>query len=90
MKDFLLSIKVLTFLYINDAQVLYSDIGPINTEILRNFVNLFFYLSLPVINGFLSPGFNMPHEYFGFIRIRDASFVTMDGYCQVGIVPEFF
>ncbi len=29
LKDFLLSIKFLTF-YISDAQVLYSDIGPIN------------------------------------------------------------
>ena len=88
MQDFLLSIKVLTF-YINDAQALYSDIGWINAYELRSFVNVFAYLALPVINGFLSPGFKLPQEYFGIVRIRDASFLALDGYCQVGIVPEF-
>jgi hypothetical protein len=52
-------------------------------------VNVFAYLALPVINGFLSPGFMLPKEYFGILRIREASFDAMDGYCQVGIVPEF-
>ncbi len=86
--DFLLVIKMLTF-YINDAQVLKSEIGPINVQAMRNFVNFFAYLALPVINGFLAPGFHLPQEYFGIVRIREATFDAMDGYCQVGIVPEF-
>jgi len=88
LNNFLLVIKLLTF-YINDAQVVNSEIGPINVQAMRNFVNFFAYLALPVINGFLAPGFHLPQEYFGIVRIREATFDAMDGYCQVGIVPEF-
>ena len=69
--------------------MLYSDIGPINAAELRSFVNVFAYLALPVINQFLAGGFLLPTEYFGIVRIREATFQSMDGYVQVGIVPEF-
>ena len=59
LNDFLLVVKVLTF-YINDAQVVTSEIGPINVEAMRSFVNLFAYLALPVINTFLAPGIHLP------------------------------
>jgi hypothetical protein len=73
LNNFLLVIKLLSF-NINDAQVLYSDIGPINAAELRSFVNVFAYLALPVINQFLAGGFLLPTEYFGIVRIREATF----------------
>lgn len=87
--NFLLTIQFQPVFYIESAKLLYTDIGPINTEQLRSFVNFFAYLARPVINNILAPGFKLPQEYFGIVRIRDASFEAMDGYCQVGIVPEF-
>ncbi len=88
LNNFHLFIKLLTF-FITDGIVLYSEFGPIDVQSKINFLNFYAYLALPVINVFLAPGFPFPQEYFGIIRIRDATFNSMDGYCQVGIVPEF-
>jgi hypothetical protein len=84
----LLQIKLLTF-FINDSKVIGSDIGAIDVESMRNFVNLYAWLAIPVINALMYPGFALPREYFGIIRIQEAIFTALNGFVQVGIVPEF-
>ena len=86
--NYLFVVKLLTF-YITDSRVVTSEIGPIDVESMRKFVNFYAWLALPVINMLLSPGFDLPREYFGIVRIKEAIFNAMDGFCQVGIVPEF-
>ena len=88
LKNFTLTIQFQSF-YITDSQVIQSEIGPIDVESKRKFVNFMAYIMLPVVNSLLANGFVIPQEFFGMIRIQDASFETKDGYVQVGIVPQF-
>lgn len=83
-----LSFQVLT-LYLNEATVLSSQIGDIPVWEMKTFVNWAIKLGIPFINGFLNKGLELPSLYFGIIKIQDATFTAMDGFVQIGIVPEF-
>ncbi|TNV79283.1 hypothetical protein FGO68_gene12198 [Halteria grandinella] len=83
-----LSFQILE-LYMNDAVVLSSEIGDIPIWDLKTFINFAIKLGLPYMNGFLNRGIPLPDTYFDLVRIKDASFTAMEGYVQVGIVPEF-
>lgn len=76
-------------LYFTDTQVFDSQLGPLNIDEERVVINWIIEMSLPIINSYLGKGIQLPDEFFGIIRIRDAFFEAMDGYVRVGIVPEF-
>lgn len=88
LKDFVLQVQLLSF-YINGASVAYSAIGEIDVQAMRTLVNFFARVLIPVVDRYLEPGFPLPREYFGIVRVKDAFFQAMDGYLQVGLVPEF-
>ena len=73
----------------NDAKVLDSQIGELNVDEERNIINWTIALALPIANKFLNQGLTLPSEFFGMVRIREAFFQPMNGFIQVGIVPEF-
>ena len=54
--DYLLVIRLLTF-KINGSKVVSSQIGNIDVESMRNFVNFYAWLALPVVNVLMQPGF---------------------------------
>lgn len=76
-------------LYLNDAQVLSSEIGDIPVWEMKTFVNWAIKLGIPFINSYLDKGIELPNEFFGIVRIKDATFTPQEGFVQVGIVPEF-
>jgi hypothetical protein len=88
LKNFTFTVQFVSF-YINDSQVERSEIGPIDLETKRRFVNFMAYITLPVVNKLLENGFHIPTEFFGMIRIQDAVFESKEGYVSVGIVPQF-
>ena len=83
-----LSLQIVT-LVMNDAKVVSSQIGEIDVWSKRVFVNWCISIALPILNRFLAGGLALPSEFFGMVRIQDATFTAMDGFVQVGIVPQF-
>jgi len=86
LKQYLVKLQFLSF-YINSSEVVKSEIGPIDVESKRRFVNLMAYLTIPVINSFIANGYEIPHVLLGFIQIQDALFDTKEGYVTAAIVP---
>ena len=84
--DFILVPQFVSF-YITDSNVFQTEIGPIDVESKRRFVNFMAYLTIPIVNQLLLPGFRIPDTLLGFIRVKDATFDAKDGYLAIGIVP---
>ena len=85
----ILKLQLLSF-YIYDATLLQSQIGDLPLWEMRTFFNFFVKtIFIPVVNTYLSSGFALPTEYFGIVRIQNAIFQAMEGFVQVGLVPEF-
>ena len=76
-------------LWMTDAKVLESQLGPLNIDEERTVINWIIEMALPVVNSYLAKGVQLPNEFFGIVRVRDAFFDAMDGFVKVGIVPEF-
>lgn len=69
--------------------MLSSTIGDIPVEEKKIFINWAIKIGLPFMNMFLKKGLELPSTFFDLVRIKDATFTAMEGYVQVGIVPEF-
>jgi hypothetical protein len=66
LKQYLVRLQFLSF-YINESEVVKTEIGPIDVESKRRFVNLMAYLTIPVINAVIAAGYEIPHVLLGFI-----------------------
>jgi hypothetical protein len=89
MRDFVLNIQIVSF-YINDSALLMTDMGPIDLESKRRFINWVAWLSIPVVNVWLRPGFPVPNNFLGMFTVKDATFESKEGYVSIGVVPQFF
>jgi hypothetical protein len=76
---------------INDIQVVHAETKTFNVNDIKNFINVLARIAIPFVNMKLSKNIvKIPSEFFGAVRVKDATLKAMDGYIQVGIVPEFF
>jgi len=56
---------------------------------MRLFANFIMGLLIPIANTFLSAGFLLNEDFYGIFKIKEAIFQAMNGYVQIGIVPQF-
>jgi hypothetical protein len=86
--DFMISIQLVRFT-LKELTLRSSTIGDINTRDLRVFLNTLFRMVIPFANYFLAKGFQIPDHFFGVLAIKSAQFQAMDGFVEIGFVPEF-
>lgn len=66
-----------------------SVIGDFDAAEFKGFFNVAARIAIPFINNlYLAQGF-LPSDYFGVLRINDATFQSLDGYLAVTITPDF-
>jgi len=89
MDNFLLKPKINTVKF-EEISVVTSEIGPVSGKELQYFLNTLFRMIIPFINGLvLANGIQIPDTFFGVMRVKSARFDSMDGYVNIGFVPEF-
>ena len=87
--NFILKVKIDQVKF-SDISLIQSEIGQVNARELKYFLNTLFRMVIPFINGLvLANGFPIPDTFFGVMRIKSARFYSMDGYVNIGFVPEF-
>ena len=89
MDNFILKPKINTVRF-EEISVVASEIGPVSGKELQYFLNTLFRMIIPFINGLvLADGIQIPDTLFGVMRVKSARFESMDGYVNIGFVPEF-
>ena len=87
--NFIMKLKI-DLVKFEDISVLKSEIGEVSGRELKYFLNTLFRMLIPFINGLvLADGFPIPDTFFGVMRIKSAKFNSMNGYVDIGFVPEF-
>ena len=89
MDNFILKPKI-NIMRFEEISVVTSEIGPVSGKELQYFLNTLFRMIIPFINGLvLADGIQIPDTLFGVMRVKSARFESMDGYVNIGFVPEF-
>jgi len=86
LEDFLLYLQF-EELKLGDIIIEDSKIGSVDTSTMLKNINRLLKLGLPVINAYLSSGFDIPTHYFSYTEIADASFTSYYNYVKVQWEP---
>jgi len=60
----------------NEIDASQSTIGDVDTDGIKEFLNLGVRLALPILNKVLSKGFEIPHTFNNTISIENATFAS--------------